>query len=349
MSILGERDSSIDVAKALGIIFVVLGHTQFKYAQVIYQFHLPLFFFLSGAVFNKSKIFDVRKFAISKIKSLYLPFVKFELIFLVLHNVFSKIGFYSELSNVQLVYEGKDFIIMMVKILTMGGGEQLAGPLWFLISSFEIVFIFALLIMLCYKKEKYSDIFLLLISLVMFYVGCYSDFPRMLSQSFIGLFFFCMGFLYRKYKNKIRWSFSIAMISLIIILLCARFNFVDISLLKITHKWMLIVSGLAGSYFTIYIAKMITLKKNRVLQYIGKNTIYILALHCMAFKFVAIVEQCIYHFNMKYIGVFPTYEVNVWWFIPFTLTGIILPIVIKLMIDYFGLLWRKKQYGEKVN
>lgn len=73
------RDKLIDVAKGLGIFLVVLGHTHHGVcSHFVYLFHMPLFFFLSGAtlVYSKSKAINVGKRA----KSLLLPYLVFSLV-----------------------------------------------------------------------------------------------------------------------------------------------------------------------------------------------------------------------------------------------------------------------------
>lgn len=47
-----SREVWIDVAKGLGIIAVVLGHTDHPVVKYIYWFHMPLFFALSGYLFK---------------------------------------------------------------------------------------------------------------------------------------------------------------------------------------------------------------------------------------------------------------------------------------------------------
>lgn len=43
----------------------------------VYAWHIPLFFFLSGMVFNKCKYADFRTFFMKKVKSLLVPYVIF--------------------------------------------------------------------------------------------------------------------------------------------------------------------------------------------------------------------------------------------------------------------------------
>jgi len=57
-----KRIEYIDIARGIGILLVVLGHNDFGYIspfgyKLIYSFHMPLFFFLSGYFFNPALSF----------------------------------------------------------------------------------------------------------------------------------------------------------------------------------------------------------------------------------------------------------------------------------------------------
>lgn len=43
-----KRDRSIDILKGILILLVVLGHSRVKFSHVIFWFHMPLFFIVSG-------------------------------------------------------------------------------------------------------------------------------------------------------------------------------------------------------------------------------------------------------------------------------------------------------------
>lgn len=56
---MNKRIEYIDIARGIGILLVVLGHNDFAYVsrfgyRLIYSFHMPLFFFLSGYFLNVS-------------------------------------------------------------------------------------------------------------------------------------------------------------------------------------------------------------------------------------------------------------------------------------------------------
>lgn len=49
-----KRDSRLDIMKGIGILLVVFAHI-FHNNGIVYQFHMPLFFILSGAAMTYSK------------------------------------------------------------------------------------------------------------------------------------------------------------------------------------------------------------------------------------------------------------------------------------------------------
>ena len=326
-----KRDTTIDIAKGIGIILVVFAHTQFPFNNIIYQFHMPLFFFLSGMVFNENNLIPYRDFAMKKIKGLYLPFIKFEMVFCLLHNVFCYLGIYSTLSNKFIIYNMKDFISQIIKIFLLGGGESLVGPLWFLISSLEIVFLFSILVLIfknAFKMREKYQLLVFISSIILFVVGCHTDLPRMMSQSFIGLFFYCIGFLYKKNRNIVPFRFSFACLAGTLVIAIGMNYVVDISQLQISSPMMFIISSIAGIYVILYISIMI--KPGKIvdcLTFCGRNTIYILALHLIAFKSIILLEIFVYHLNWDLLGITPTYEINRLWEGAFTISGVIIPLL----------------------
>lgn len=69
----------VDHAKAMGIVLVVLGHTQSLPREVfyfVYRFHMPLFFFLSGYLINTQRLFsDPVKWARRVSVSVMVPYL----------------------------------------------------------------------------------------------------------------------------------------------------------------------------------------------------------------------------------------------------------------------------------
>ncbi|MCU4674828.1 acyltransferase family protein [Catenovulum sp. 2E275] len=71
---------AIDIYKAIGIALVVVGHVyQNQLSEVIYLFHMPMFFILSGYLFNPN--YGLSEYINKKSLSLLIPYITFLLIF----------------------------------------------------------------------------------------------------------------------------------------------------------------------------------------------------------------------------------------------------------------------------
>lgn len=94
----------IDIAKGIGIVLVVLGHTIVPQVRentfagflwiFIYNFHMPLFFFLSGFLFEKGLAHykSKGKFILGKLKFLMVPYLFFSVFAYVFINIALKIN-----------------------------------------------------------------------------------------------------------------------------------------------------------------------------------------------------------------------------------------------------------------
>ena len=133
---------------------MVAGHAGVpsEIGRFINMFHMPLFFFVSGYCFKEKYLHDTKLFAINKVKGLYVPFVKWSLLFLLLHNVFFHLniynatyGFRGEASH---LYDMKETLFHATKIVVaMNGTEQLLGGYWFL----KQLFVGSFISLLCFK------------------------------------------------------------------------------------------------------------------------------------------------------------------------------------------------------
>lgn len=75
------RVGYIDIAKAIGIVLVIIGHTvssDTECKRILYAFHMPLFFILSGMVAKPSA---QQKRYVQKCKSLMIPYVIWGLVY----------------------------------------------------------------------------------------------------------------------------------------------------------------------------------------------------------------------------------------------------------------------------
>lgn len=85
-----KRIEWVDTAKGISIILVIIGHANFQepIRAIIYSFHMPLFFFLSGLFINKESNFS--SFVVKRIKGLIIPYIFYNIV-LILFYWFLKI------------------------------------------------------------------------------------------------------------------------------------------------------------------------------------------------------------------------------------------------------------------
>ena len=150
-----SRFEVLDIMKGILIVLVVLGHTNTPLTRWIYSFHMAAFFAISGYLWNdrhagSSK--DALSFIISRLKRLYLPFVAVNITYILLNNMFVKIGFYTtdpsflELTKDWPVQQSVGSVFGINRIVTasikslclMSGSASLVNTCWFLSTLFLI-------------------------------------------------------------------------------------------------------------------------------------------------------------------------------------------------------------------
>jgi len=230
----GCRDEIWDVLKGIGIFAVVLGHSGCPVflRQLVYAFHMPLFFMISGFFF-KSAYFEKKVFFIKKrVSSLYVLYIKWAIIFILLHDVFFLLNvinpFYGYMGNCSSWYSIHDiFYQIIVAVATMNNAEHLLGAFWFVKSLFVASILFVLLASLFYKNKCLSRIFPLLILLLCFVNLFIMDNKYVLyvEERFIGhfelfgLFFVSFGFSIQSYVRYVKgwWKMMFSGLLLIVI------------------------------------------------------------------------------------------------------------------------------------
>jgi fucose 4-O-acetylase-like acetyltransferase len=71
-----DRIEWIDIAKAIGLVFIIIGHNIFRYeVKYIYWFHVPLFFILSGILHRQN--IPAYTFIQARFKHLMVPYLFF--------------------------------------------------------------------------------------------------------------------------------------------------------------------------------------------------------------------------------------------------------------------------------
>lgn len=312
------RDNTMDIARGIAIILVVIGHSGISsfFWNIIYFFHMPLFFFISGC-FTKPLTPPKKILTKLKWKELYGNFVIYSTLFLVISPILYQWGF----SNTP-IESLKDFLERLIIILRFRTSTiDLLGQFWFLPVLFFAQALSLCAITLLKTKNK---IFILIVSILFYIIGrfCFVngykepyDFSRILY--FTG---FCiLGYysypLLHKFKNNI-YALLIAIIGLIYFSLIPTLVFEKIALYYF--------AAILGIFITIFISTQVKGEIAVVLGYIGKCTLPIFIFHPLIIKITELILSLInlITFSKGWTGSNP---INPYWWL-YSFMGIAIPL-----------------------
>lgn len=340
------RDDKVTIAKGIGILLMVAAHAGIPdmISRFIVMFHMPLFFFMSGYCFKEKYLSPPPVTFINKrIKGLYIPFVKWSLLFLLLHNLCYYLNIYNDeygfRGEVSQLYSFKEYAIRCFRIIIgLHGQEQLLGGYWFLpqllyasILGFFIV---------KYIKNIYTGVLLTLtITIVTSIFNLRIPFWGIRSLTFLSTMFFLIGYLYRKRYNNWNKGYLSILFALIVAIGSV---YCYTSMLSFTTNKILpyAICAICGTIMTLNISHYIALKESwikNMLVYVGNNTLTVLTWHFLCFKIVSLVIIKYYNLPIEQLAYFPIIsEYNSWW-LGYSIVGTGLPLSLKYLVYKYKL------------
>jgi len=306
-----NRENLIDIGKGIGSILVIISHTFFTLKNLKWfteSFHMSFFFILSGMVMNINK-YTFFEYLKKKTKGLLYKYYIFNIIKLINDQI---------INNPQKSFNNpKKYIIYFKKIFWCACPYCYAD--WFLMSLYttQITLFFFYKIFekifyiieksvnkknLYFLKNKISifDIFLLFLSFFLFKFGYYfsiNEFKKLNRR-----YNFCVdlipinsslilfGILLKRnkkiFKFLTRWYFSFIYLFLTYYFgykhsLLAKNGF-SLVLSHIYNFKYYLITSILGSLFSLSCCRYI--KENKILEYIGKNSIIFYSFHNYSLK-----------------------------------------------------------------
>lgn len=184
----------IDIAKAIAIVLVVIGHYipdnyphwYGEMREIIYGFHMPLFMFASGFIYIATvKEQSYHSFIWRKVKRLLVPYLVVSV--LVISIKLLTQGF--------LYVENPVTVMSYAKILYLPEAGYFTWFIWALWWMFVII---------PFWRTKYQRLFLLLMAVLLYFIPfqlpemfCLKEFKGM-------LIYFCLGCVVWDYKSLFR-------------------------------------------------------------------------------------------------------------------------------------------------
>jgi Fucose 4-O-acetylase and related acetyltransferases len=281
----------IDVTKGIGILLVILGHSDFdqSFLTIIHTFNLPLFFFISGYLYNYTKYKQQPNYFISqKFKRLVVPYFVTNIIILctfILLDLFKLNSFNSNSAVKSLVgvLYGNGAPLNPPTIFT----NLLSVPSWFLLGLFCASLI---LYIIAYSHEKYglvcSSFLCFLVILFGFNISKSVFLPWSLDIACISMIFMFPGYLINYYKvnwlhNSKSNFYDFGFLILLFILISINGS-VDMNTRLYSNLLFFSIAGLLGTYLVIRFAKEISKKEtflSKIFIYLGKYSLIILLYH----------------------------------------------------------------------
>lgn len=344
------HDYQSSVLKAVCIILMVVGHSGApqSISAFIYLFHMPAFFFISGYLFKDKYLSEVKIYLKRKIKGLWWPYVKWSLIFLLMHNAFAYLNIYDTTYSIQEILKKAGCIILMV-----GGTEVLLGGFWFLkdllIASIISFFALYTINLVCKKDIKVKCIIIILILILVAYLMSVSKYNVLSkgSRTFLGTAFFMSGYAYNKIINNKQkrgiYDRFLGLIGIALLIIISLFyqGSMGVKGIDIFIYYIVAMIGTLSIYCTSYFVRG---KALSILDYIGSNTLYILIFHFLSFKIVSLVKIMQYNLPIKYLSHFPViFEHNSYYWILYSIIGVIVPIMIRACM-----LFIKNRYNKDI-
>ena len=338
-----DRRKDIDIAKALGIIMVVWAHASGPSSSYINQFHMPLFFFISGMLFKEPP--DLKMYYVGKMKSLLIPFW---------------ICNYVLLLPFWVLYYWKNWSLFVlgryvVEIATTVNKVPMLGATWFLTALFWVSVVFASLSEICDKiREGVKDVIILLSGIISCIIGMMITFPYRISRVLICGCFFVLGYLYTKYisvrlKNLV-WKNIIAIIVLIGYIRIASINVVNMGSNEYKYKVLFVLGAIMAIYATLTLSEDISLLKTGWLSklvshlvYIGSNTLPIVIWQFVFFRITILMQIVIKKAPLSSLVSFPIYDGSGYWWLVYIVCGIYGSLAWNALID-----WCKKKSTDEV-
>lgn len=329
MVIISKRIDWIDSLKGLGIILVVWGHMNLPLIPetIIYSFHMPLFLFISGYLY-KNKEIAVKDYVLKKFKSLIIPYLIYAAISLpfgLMLNIIDGKGF--------------DMIQIFIDFLFLNGSVGWNSPIWFLIVLFLVEIIYFAI-----EKSKLNTPIFIIVAFVGGYLLSETGLKYPLGINIVvwGLVFYFIGNVARENKfieilsnTKIKLYASLLVSgSLNLIFGLLLNNRISIYHNELDNYLYFYIAALSGILFMFLLFSV--LPKSKILTFLGKNTLIILATHYFF----------LYGYNMidkLFFG--QTIMTNSSYFVSILLTAFVLavyPLVIYIINSYIPLLSEKR-------
>lgn len=347
------HDSKFSILKALALMLVVLSQAGISGwpAQVLSMFHVPAFFLCAGYLFSTGYLTDERTFVVQRIKRLYLPFVRWSVVLLLLHNLLLACGLLSshygsvagEVSHSYTLHETAQQLWSIV--FNMSGYSPFLGEMFWvfralLLSGIGFLIVFKLLRRSPrFATDKQAGWALLVIGLLLttWKVAdgiAVTGVAQGGYRELMGFTLMAAGFLLRQYRldEVLTWRIAAPAAAVLIgaSLWCPSSMVWNPSFSQFAALPLPAVAGFVLLlYASVWIDRILPRVK-KSLVYVGERTLHVLAFHLLSFKVVSAIAVACLGLPWEAVGCHPVVHEcmgQVGWVLLYVLAGLSLPLL----------------------
>ena len=275
-----QRDTAIDIAKAIGIILMIIGHCAIPASirNLIFSFHMPLFIIFSGYFFKQQDTTNVIKKGFTH---LVKPYVITAIVCIIL-------------CVIKQNYEGalsKCFAMMLGSGSGHWFGDKapVIGPIWFLLSLFWCKVIYNIIV----QKTKHVFIVSFMISTIAFVFGKYvTTLPLGILYGLCSLVFYSMGHYWR--ESNFKPNYIHLTVGCLVWFVCVWKGYLEMANYSCSLYPISMIGAFVGTYITYLCSKKIPIQLSSMMVWIGNNTMLILCYHTIYFYIEGVLNHYIF-------------------------------------------------------
>lgn len=283
-----NRINWLDISKGIAILLVITAHCDIPNTakNVIYFFHMPLFFILAGLTLNFNTLTKLTTIIKKKAKRLLLPYLGFSLLLLA----------FKFLKHLLL----KDSFSLLLGLISIfipisGWSNSSVYGLWFLPTLFLAQLI---IYSIAYCKKKIFKIVLTLLFFLIWLFAYQINVVSIIVILPIAIGFILAGYYFKNFifteKSKFL-QIIICIFSSILCIILGQLNLryiggtPDISSMTLGCIPIYIISALSGSLVIIFLSQIIS--KSKILSYFGIYSLQYYGYHYIALSIALYVSH----------------------------------------------------------
>jgi len=338
-----NRDNYWDIVKSLGIICVVLGHSCGCKPVIayVYLFSLPVFFFVSGYMYNDKKYGDRLQIYIGhRIVELMPRLMFYAAILVLMHNPLVSAGALNSAP-----YNHSQMLWNFMNYAVFSFPDNMSGAIWFIPVWLIAVIAFASIVSfvrLFTKRERTGIAVVSVLCVAVTVVGMFLMLRDMkltmrLEVACAVVIFLLFGFLLRKYcpdfRKYAKWYVGLISGAALFYISNRLGVMMDLSNNYICPEWY-VIHSLLGIILCLVIAEYLNRIKyvDKVFAIIGKHSFDIMALHFVVFKLIDIAYVKLHPETIDNLIAFPTgFSSELRWL--YLILGLLIPVLVGSLFD----------------